>query len=70
MGIRRSGGNDEEIGGVADLTEVEHDDVLRFVVIECADGEAKVPDRIALYIPVSSVVANGSPVSSSVESST
>lgn len=70
MGIRRSRGNDEEIGGIADLTEVEHDDVLRLVVIECADGEAKVPDRIALYVSVSSVVANDSPVSSCVESST
>ena len=38
----------EEIGGIADLPEVEHDDVQRLVVIECADREAKVPVRIAL----------------------
>lgn len=69
VGIGRPGRNDEKIGCVADRPQIQYDDIVRLVIVERAENQAKLPDRVACYALGSDAVVNGSPVSSSVGSS-
>jgi hypothetical protein len=46
--VRRAGSDDEDVGGVTHLTEIEHHDILRLMRFEGLDGASQIPKGLVL----------------------
>lgn len=66
MGIRGSGGDDEDVCRIADAAEVQNDDILRLMGLQRLEAEAKVPQRVVRQSSYVVRLANGSPALSGV----